>query len=88
MFEHGGRSYWLAGSQDYSEGTNQQMIVERDVRTTEGNVAQRSENKGLTQVVEMAPVSVPEPVAPAPNPSGSTGDGAQGGGTPPVDFDG
>lgn len=63
-------------------------VVRTTARTTDDGTATRSENKGLTQVVEMAPVSVPEPVAPAPSPSGSTGDGAQGGGTPPVDFDG
>jgi hypothetical protein len=62
--------------------------VRTTVRTTDGGSASRSENKGLTQAVEMAPVSVPEPVAPAPAPSGGTGDGAQGGGTPPADFDG
>ena len=58
------------------------------VRTTVSGTATRTENKGLTQVVEMLPVSVPEPVAPAPSPSSSTGHGAQGGGTPPADFDG
>jgi hypothetical protein len=64
--------------------------VRTTVRTTESGTATRSENKGLTQVIEMAPVSVPEPVAPAPAPSSSTGDGAQasGGGTAPIDFDG
>jgi hypothetical protein len=64
------------------------MAEDRVVRTTDNGTAKRSENKGLDQAVVMAPVSVPEPVAPAPSPSSSTGDGAQGGGTPPVDFDG
>ncbi len=66
------------------------MPEDRAPQTTENKVVRRSENRGLDQVVVMEPVVVPEPVAPAPTPSGSTGDGAQasGGATVPVDFDG
>jgi hypothetical protein len=58
--------------------------------TTENKNLKFSENRGLDHVVVMAPVVVPEPVAPAPTSSGSAGDGAQatGGGTAPADFDG
>jgi hypothetical protein len=64
--------------------------VRTTVRTTDSGTATRSENKGLDQALVMDPISVPEPVAPAPSSSSSTGDGAQtsGGGTPPIDFDG
>jgi hypothetical protein len=55
---------------------------------TESKRLELSENRSLDQIVMMAAVVTPEPVAPAPSASASAGDGAQATGTPPADFDG
>jgi hypothetical protein len=63
-------------------------MPENPAQPAEHQVVELTEDRGLDQVVMMAPVVEPEPVAPAPPSASSSGDAEAPGGTAPIDFDG